>query len=284
MKKTKLYSLIAAAALSTSIFVSCQTEDAQNTNNTQDEFAKVSAKLENLGFNVEHLQQAQMNGAEGYVVEGDIFLTLSQINEMSPKVTVGSDFVSTEHYRTNNLVSTPRVISVYMDSQFNSTMQAAFDDALQRYNDLGLAISFQRASSSGADIDILAQKFKRQPGGYITLGQSAGFPDANGDPASPIILNSDVYNPRGKGSIPADAATVIAHEIGHAIGFRHSDYMDRSFSCGGSYYNEGDAGVGAVYIPGTPSGPATASWMLSCSDGTDRPFTTDDVTALTTLY
>ncbi|WP_262510258.1 zinc-dependent metalloprotease [Sediminitomix flava] len=25
---------------------------------------------------------------------------------------------------------------------------------------------------------------------------------------------------------------IIAHEIGHCIGFCHTDYMDRSFSCG----------------------------------------------------
>jgi len=27
--------------------------------------------------------------------------------------------------------------------------------------------------------------------------------------------------------------SVIAHEAGHCIGFRHTDCMDRSYSCGG---------------------------------------------------
>lgn len=40
--------------------------------------------------------------------------------------------------------------------------------------------------------------------------------------------------------------------MGHCIGFRHTDYMNRSYSCRGSAVNEGSAGVGAVYIPGTP--------------------------------
>lgn len=281
MKKNKLFSVLGAIAISATFFTSCQTDQAQD--NQEPDFAKVAEKLENLGFNTDELQKTTFNGVEGYAVEGDIFLTLDQINAMSPAVTITNQEVATEHYHSTNLVSTPRTISVYMDSQFNSTMQAAFDDALSRYNALGLDITFQRASSSGADIDILAEKMKRAPGGYIILGRSAGFPDASGNPATPIVLNTDIYNPR-KGSVPADAATVIAHEIGHAIGFRHTDYMDRSFSCGGSYSNEGDAGVGAVYIPGTPAGPENGSWMLACSSGNDRPFTSSDVTALTTVY
>lgn len=74
--------------------------------------------------------------------------------------------------------------------------------------------------------------------------------------------------------------------MGHCIGFRHTDYFDRSISCGGSPSNEGTAGVGANLISGTPSGAslADASWMLSCTDGSNRPFNSDDVTALNFLY
>ena len=68
-------------------------------------------------------------------------------------------------------------------------------------------------------------------------------------------------------------ATTIAHEMGHCIGFRHTDYMDRSYSCGGAPDNEGDGGVGANHIPGTPTGPSANSWMLACgSPEGDRPF------------
>lgn len=113
----------------------------------------------------------------------------------------------------------------------------------------------------------------------IVLGYSAGFPNG-GNPASPIRLNTYYYNSSGQ---RADAATVIAHEIGHAIGFRHTDYMNRAFSCG-SGGNEGDAGVGANPILGTPTDPSPGSWMLACSSNTDRPFTFYDRIALVTTY
>jgi hypothetical protein len=72
--------------------------------------------------------------------------------------------------------------------------------------------------------------------------------------------------------------------MGHCIGFRHTDYFDRSYSCGGAADNEGDGGVGAIHIPGTPTGASARSWMLACSDGTDRPFNADDKVALAYVY
>jgi hypothetical protein len=61
--------------------------------------------------------------------------------------------------------------------------------------------------------------------------------------------------------------------------------MNRQYSCGGQYANEGASTVGAVYIPGTASGPDPNSWMLACiGSGQDRPFNANDRTALNYLY
>jgi hypothetical protein len=61
--------------------------------------------------------------------------------------------------------------------------------------------------------------------------------------------------------------------------------MDRSYSCGGAYTNEGPSTVGAINIPGTPTGADAASFMLACiSTNQNRPFNANDKTALNYLY
>ncbi len=137
-----------------------------------------------------------------------------------------------------------------------------------------LGITMQRVSSGG-NINIRIVN----TGQYIA---SAGFPDSNGNPY-PEIKYAKKYT---SGYSDGFMTTVLAHEIGHCIGFRHTDYMNRAYSCG-SGGNEGQetTGVGAVHIPGTPTGPDAASWMLAClSASTDRPFNANDKTALGYLY
>ena len=82
-----------------------------------------------------------------------------------------------------------------------------------------------------------------------------------------------------------DANRIAVTKMGHCIGMRHTDYMDRSYSCGGAYANEGASSVGAVLIPGTPATADPNSWMLACiGNGINRPFNANDVTALNYLY
>jgi hypothetical protein len=224
----------------------------------------------------------------GYLVEGDIFLTPADLQ-------LQQDFLAgltgngpkTEQYRTTNLVTgLPRVIKIKVDAGTSQTVFTnAATEAIKRYNDQGLKLSMKLLSSTStekADIVINGADLGKSPSGGTILGRSAGFP-TGGNPATPIKLSSVVYNKDYKNNNVL--ATVIAHEIGHAIGFRHTDYADRTYSCGfDKDPNEGDGGVGAIYIPGTPKGGEPGSFMLACSDGTNRPFTTSDILALKTLY
>jgi hypothetical protein len=119
-------------------------------------------------------------------------------------------------------------------------------------------------------------------GSYLA---SSGFPSSQGSPYPTVNVNTNAIC-TGTSSIFINyAATIFAHEVGHCIGFRHTDYMNRAYSCGGSAVNEGASTVGAILVPGTPSGPDPNSWMLACIGANqNRPFNSNDKTALNYLY
>jgi len=232
--------------------------------------SEIRAMVIAAGFN----DAGMTSTPDGYLIESDILLSKEQLAEMGnnngPELVIAND----EHYRTTNLVSGTRTITVSLNTT-QANFVSATTEAIRRYNALPLRIKFQKVTGTSANINI--KTFYQVSN---TLG-SAGFP-SGGNPYNTVNMNTYWYT----SGISVNAlATTIAHEMGHCIGFRHTDYMNRSYSCGGSASNEGTAGVGAVYIPGTPTGGSAGSWMLACSSTTtNRPFTSADNTALNYVY
>jgi hypothetical protein len=229
---------------------------------------EVLQKIYNLGFSNKNVSRDEDGN---YVVEGDIVLSEADL-DAAPEIQflrVGSE----EQYRTFNLVTRlPRVITVSIASKLPSSYVAALDEALARYNAENLQITFKRVSS-GANISLV-----KGNGNFLA---SSGFPTSTGNPYNQVKVN-----PNAIGNQPqATVASIFAHEIGHCIGFRHTDYMNRAYSCGGQAVNEGASTIGAVFIPGTNPDADPNSWMLSCiGSGQDRPFNANDKVALAYLY
>jgi hypothetical protein len=266
MKVNRL--LLVGAFVAAFGFTSCQQDEEITTQDTVSESAL--SRISELGFYNKNVEKVE----GGYVVEGDIFLSESDLTAAhnTQALRVGES----EQYRTTNLVNASggRTITLSLDSKLPSTYGASLDAAIARYNALSLTIKMARVSSGG-DINITAAPRNAQ---YLA---SAGFP-SGGNPYGSVKVAT-----RYIGSDPNLGwfTTILAHEIGHCIGFRHTDYMDRSYSCGGGYANEGASNVGAIHIPGTPTGPDATSWMLACiGNGQNRPFNNNDKTALTYLY
>jgi len=271
-----------AVAFGSFVMFSCTQEGLETTPDNQIS-ETVIAEFESLGFDASDLtmEMKDMNpfddkGATmNYVLEGDIVVSPEQLVEMlNSEVTTGPN---QEQYRTNNLVSAPRTISVigYTGSGFalTSKMRTALQWSVNNYNRLNLDINFTVSFTAGTNADMVVYNNGASGG-----GGSAGFP-SGGLPNKFIQINA------GTNSFSTNVNEhVITHEMGHSVGFRHTDYFNRSLSCG-SGGNEGSAGVGAIHIPGTPTGNDATSIMAACfSSSEDGEFNGNDITALRFLY
>jgi len=280
MKKVKDLALL-MALLCGVVFTSCERDnEAIEEQDTaiapigipQDVFEKAQS----LHFNTHDMQKvsAEKPGGkieQGYMLEGDIFMSHEQLMNMQ----LGGG-VTSKHYRTNNLVNDGVITIIgYTGNDSNgltAKMQTGLQWAVNNYNRLGLDISFQL--SFGTNWQSRDMVVFQVPG---PAGGSAGFP-SGGNPFQFVRVNS--------GLEPFNTNIhehVIGHEMGHAIGLRHTDYFSRQ-SCGENI-NEGSAGVGALYIPGTPTGFDPTSIMLACfNTGVDGEFNSNDITALRFMY
>lgn len=216
---------------------------------------------------------------EGEVYVGrDALVTLEASREMiAPPTEEQAGFLgegTLEQYRTRNLVNRNRRTICIDGRRFSGKLSTALNWSINNYNNLGFRFTMRRitTSLSGCNALIVA----RTVGG---TGGSAGFP-SRGFPFGTINI--------GTGNSQFDTNVVehiITHELGHCLGMRHSDYFNRSISCGQGG-NEGSGGVGAIYIPGTPRGATVGgSLMNSCFRSTENgEFTSSDRVAFRAVY
>lgn len=274
---------IAMAIVLTCAFVfSCTDQEVRP--DEQSITPEVIAQFKDLGFDVSDIKMIPSNnpitgntGKYNYLLEGDIVITPETFEAMTRSDVHHIGAVG-EQYRTSNLVSgNPRTIRVLGytggSNALDSKSRTALQYAVANYNALNMGLSFTLAfgTNTGA-YDIVVYRVSGGAGG------SAGFP-SGGNPYKWVQLFS------GTSSYSTDVVEhVITHEMGHCLGLRHTDYFNRSLSCG-SGGNEGSSGVGAIHVPGTPTGYDANSIMLSCfSSSENGEFGNYDRVALEYLY
>lgn len=240
-------------------------------------------KINDLGMNPNYVEWKDFYYPDGssekkIFVENDIVMSPEQLDEMAylDKKSKKGEAQNTKQYRTSNLVSQGRTISIIGftggSQALNSRERSALQAAVNNYNALNLSINFQLTFGTNygnRDMVVYNNSVNNADG----AGGSAGFP-SNGRPYKFVqIYNIENYSTNV-------IQHVIAHEIGHSVGFRHTDYYSRQ-SCGQNVNEGGDA----ILVRGTPSGYDPNSIMLSCfSSNDDGEFGYYDTVALNNMY
>jgi hypothetical protein len=224
---------------------------------------------------IDNLVQAGFPRADIMVVDGVVYTGNDAAVSLAASREMLESPAGHEQYRTTNLVSQTLTTICVNGAAFTGRLSQGLDMAIANYNALNLTFRMTRTTggTGGCGATITA----RTVGG---TGGSSGFP-TGGRPFNTINIGS------GNASLNVNTVEhIITHELGHCVGFRHADFFNRAISCGGAATNEGNGGVGAILIAGTPSGAQVGgSLMNSCFRSVESGnFTGSDVTALQNLY
>jgi hypothetical protein len=247
-KKNNL--LIAFIALITLLsFGSCKkAQNDQGSGNKEKTTTSVLDHIKSLGYKDSEIKDI----GDDYLVDGDIMFSKKAIIESKP---ASDSKLSVNQYGTQNYLGLNTNVTIRIDPSMNS-YAGLISSAIAQWNNVpNCRVKFFIYNGSGGyNLNISNSNL-----GSGVCG-SAYFP-MNGQPGSNVFINIGVIS-----GLPSDQIqSVIIHELGHAIGLRHTNWIANGEPGGGTTAQ--GAHFAATNIIGTPTGGDPASIMNGATCG-----------------
>ncbi len=236
----------------------------------EEEPGKVYQYIKKLG----HKDSEIKDIGEYYLVDGCILFAKNS----NPDFSIFSDAPRTKQYGTSYYVGyqTQPNIMVKVDPSMNSYISEIYG-AVALWNDVpNCRLKFSVTVSPYTSHHILIEEDVNL--GWNVCG-SAYFP-VNAQPGQSVRINTNIISGLSSDQIKA----LIAHELGHAIGFRHTNWVANGEVTNGTL-PDNNAKYSAMHILGTPSGQDPNSIMNGGTCGIMPTVLSDyDIVALQFLY
>lgn len=195
-------------------------------------------RLVEMGYRSDMIEDA----GDYFAVEGDILIGKESLRSLpssrAPRGQPGGPDLRFQ-YHTNNLVDPAIVTNIRVDvSGAESSWQAAARQAMAEWNALttGSTIRFVEGSPPHIVLVMSDTMYFGNCTNFVVA--RAKFPQG-GQPGNTVFINS-----KGTSCLNASQKKYnMAHELGHTIGFRHTNWYT---------LGEGQGSEGALWIAGTP--------------------------------
>lgn len=215
--------LLFLAALATVILTNaCKPSDDANSVNAEEIQLMKQFLTSTYGFKPESIQEFE----DRLVVEGDQCFHMDHFwenfsglsdHEFVVEAAQSSDIASDrKHYRYSYLVKNSKNVVITVLPAVPLVWRNALASAVSDWNALGGGLTFSIQYSTYSKWGTINVSMKNLPVGTYA---EAFYPSSNGYPGSNLYINPYYTN-----KLNANSKTgVLAHEIGHTIGIRHTD-------------------------------------------------------------